>query len=143
MTEGSTLRGDTVAFDSLTPGSIVWRQGARRIVAGSSEVRVSAVTSQTAHVVGDGALTVRHPPSRRALKVVGLGESLGDWSPKKGINLEPKGPTLAASTMTPLGGVYEFKLVTEDEPGTFEWEPGANRYVLHRGEPVDVVWQSR
>jgi hypothetical protein len=130
--------------ESLTPESLVWRQGDRNIAAGPSRLHVTRDRTTTGHPpVSDAPLMLRHPTTSRPLRVVGLGARLGDWQPESGIPFTQDGRALAASPLLSLGGVYEFKLVAGDAPGPLTWEPGANRYLLHDGAPVDVAWQPR
>jgi hypothetical protein len=142
--DGSRVRGETIAFESLTPERLVWRQGNDTVAAGPATLLITRVGSTAPRQSdAEAPLSFRHAPTKKSLKLVGLGVRLGDWHPKDGVPFRQAGRTLAASALLPLGGVYEFKLVSEDAPSRTEWEPGANRYVLHRGEPVDVAWQNR
>jgi hypothetical protein len=144
LREGSRLRGETVAFESLTRERLVWRQGDRTVTTGPEAFRLTSEGQAASRAsTGEAELIVRHASTKRPLKVVGLGARLGDWRPENGITFRGTGLSLAASPRLPLGGIYEFKLVAEDVPGTATWEPGVNRYVLHHGAAVDVAWPAR
>lgn len=71
----------------------------------------------------------RAPAKRQVLfegpanaRLVGSGPELGDWNPAKSV-------ALPATIDLPVGGAFEFKLVTRTATGV-RWEQGANR-LLH------------
>jgi len=139
---GASIRGERVAFESLSDAELRWGQGARRLVAGPKGFRSAGTEVSLPHEKGIAPLRLRHPGTAAALRVAGTGARLGDWMPGSGPRFHRAGAGLEASIDLPAGGVYEFKLVREDGAGRATWESGPNRYLLHRGQgAVDVAFR--
>ena len=81
--------------------------------------------------VVDVPLSVEAPPGAVAVRAVGAGPELGNWSPEVGVPLERgDGGRWQGTVRLPVGSVAEWKRVVQITGGSgWQWEDGENRYL--------------
>ncbi len=93
-------------------------------------------TSRRVRFVSDAPLA--------GIYVAGSGRELGRWQPAAGVPLSPSTSLPAGELMLPVGGVFAFKLVRQED-SAWLWEEGDNRYlfVAPGASPLTVALSPR